>query len=164
MKTSLPHPNDIRLRAAEGWLELGNLAEARAELAEIEDVYKTFPEVVQLSYAIHQEAREWAECVVAASAFVELVPDHADGWITRSFALHELKRTREAHDLLLPAAKLFPKVWTIPYNLACYCAQLGELDASERWLARAKKIDKEQVEQIAAEDPDLKPLRDRLLD
>jgi tetratricopeptide (TPR) repeat protein len=162
MKTSLPHPNGIHLRAAEGWLELGNLAEARAELEQIADEFKSSAAVMQLRYAIHQEAREWAACVSAASAFVELAPEQADGWITRSFALHELKRTREAHDLLLPAVKLFPKVWTIPYNLACYSTQLGELDAGERWLLQAKKINKAQVEQAAADDPDLKPLRDRL--
>jgi len=40
----------------------------------------------------------------------------------KQLALHELKRTQEAFDLLLPAADKFPAPWTIPYNLACYCA------------------------------------------
>ena len=48
------------------------------------------------------------------------IPDEPVGWIHRSYVLHEQKRTREAWDLLLPAAKKFPEDFTIPYNLACY--------------------------------------------
>jgi hypothetical protein len=36
-------------------------------------------------------------------------PKIARGWRGRSFALHELKRTQAAHDLLLPAAERFPE-------------------------------------------------------
>ena len=74
--------------------------------------------------------------------------------------MHELKRTQEAFDQLLPVAEKFPKVWTIPYNLACYCAQLGRLAESEQWLERAMAMDVITVVRVALEDPDLNPLRE----
>ena len=74
--------------------------------------------------------------------------------------MHELKRTREAFEQLAPAADKFPGVWTIPYNLACYCTQLGLLAEARNWLKRALAIDERVVKKAACEDPDLKPLRD----
>ncbi len=88
--------------------------------------------------------------------------DDPDGRIHRSFALHELKRTKEAQALLLPAFKKFPGHWTIPYNLACYCAQLGELDESQQWLKAAMSSDESRTKRMAIDDPDLKPLWDSM--
>ena len=93
---------------------------------------------------------------------VKLDPNRPFGWIHRSFALHELKRTQEAFDLLLPVANRFSKVWTIPYNLACYCAQLGRLDECQAWFKQAMAIDEQAVKQAAMDDPDLKPLWDSM--
>jgi hypothetical protein len=59
-----------------------------------------------------------------AGAIIKLAPEQSNGWIHRSYALHELKRTQEAFDNLLPVADNFSKVWTVPYNLSCYCAHL----------------------------------------
>ena len=56
----------------------------------------------------------------------------------------------------------FPKVWTIPYNLACYCAQLGRLDECRDWVKRAMAIDAGTVRRAAIDDPDLKPLWDSM--
>src|SRR4051812_39620774 len=64
-------------------------------------------------------------------------PTRPDAWIHRSFALHELKRTQEAFDELLSGADRFPKVWTIPYDLACYCAQLERLEECKEWFTKA---------------------------
>ena len=93
-----------------------------------------------------------------AGAIIKLTPNRPDVWIHRSFAPHELKRTQEAYDQLPPAGKKFRKVWTIPYNLACNCAQLGRLEECEQWLKKARAIDKHTVKSVAIDDPDLKPL------
>jgi hypothetical protein len=47
----------------------------------------------------------------------------------------------EARDVLLPAASNyeFRMVSLIPYNLACYEAQLGDLKAARRWLQRPSR-------------------------
>jgi Flp pilus assembly protein TadD len=99
---------------------------------------------------------------VAASllpTLVQLSPDRPSGWVRRSFALHGLKRTQQAFDLLLPAVKKFPEIPTIPYNLACYCAQLGKLEEARRWLLQSYELGNARMLKSAARyDPDLAPL------
>jgi tetratricopeptide (TPR) repeat protein len=97
-----------------------------------------------------------------AAAIIKLDPNRPDAWIHRSFALHELDRTQEAFDQLLPVADRFSQAWLIPYNLACYCAQLGRLAESENWLKKAMAIDEQTVKRAAIDDPDLKPLWDSM--
>ena len=53
-------------------------------------------------------------------------------------------------------------MWTIPYNLACYCAQLRRLDESREWVKKAMAIDEHTVKRAAIDDPDLKPLWDSM--
>jgi tetratricopeptide (TPR) repeat protein len=93
-----------------------------------------------------------------ADAIIKLAPDRVNGWIHRSFALHELKRTQEAFDQLVPVADKFSKVWTIPYNLACYCAQLGRLEECKAWFQKAMAIDEHTVKRAPIDDPDLNTL------
>jgi hypothetical protein len=95
-----------------------------------------------------------------AGAIIKLAPNRPEAWIQRSFALHELKRTQEAFDQLLPMSVKVPKVWTIPYNLSCYCAQLGRLDECQDWFNIAMAIDAHTVRRAGIDDPDLKPLWD----
>ena len=56
-------------------------------------------------------------------------------------------------------SKRFPHDEAIPYNLACYKCQSGELGAAREWLERALKVgDSKRVKKMAATDPDLMPL------
>ena len=63
--------------------------------------------------------------------------------------LHKLKRTEEAFDLLLPVGEKFSKEWIIPYNLACYCAQLGRLEQSREWFKKALAIDEKSTRAVS---------------
>jgi len=56
----------------------------------------------------------------------------------------------------------FSNVWTVSYNLACYCAQLGRLDECQNWFKRAMSIDELAVKRAAVDDPNLKPLWDSM--
>ena len=47
---------------------------------------------------------------------------------------------RKAKPVLLEAAKLFPDDSMIHYNLACYCAQLGQLDAAQEYLHKSYEL------------------------
>jgi hypothetical protein len=60
----------------------------------------------------------------------------------------------------LPIADKFPSEWVIPYNLACYAAQLGDLIAVRDWLAQSFKLadDQKRAKLEALEAPDLAPL------
>ena len=159
---SLEHPDHLHLQAAQGWLELGNHLEANEELEQITPEHRAHPDVLELRWHIYSRAKKWEACADIAGAIIKLDPKRADAWIHRSFALHELKRTQEAYDQLLPVAMKFRKEWTIPYNLACYCAQLGWLEECEKWFKQAMAIDEHTVKREAIDDPDLKPLWDSM--
>ena len=158
----LHHPDSLHLQAAQGWLELGNPAEANEELEKITASLRAHPDVLELRWQVYANAEKWEVCLDIAKAINQVAPNRPFGWIHRSFALHELRRSQEAFDQLLPAATKFPKVWTIPYNLACYCAQLGRLDECLEWFKKAMSIDEHAVKRAAVDDPDLKPLWDSM--
>ncbi len=155
----LQPPDTHHLSAAEGWLELGNFHEALSELNLVSKAEQGRVDVLGLRWSISAQLKLWEECVGIATNILELAPKNVFGWIHRSYALHELKRTIEARDLLQPALKRFPKNETIPYNLACYECQLGDLEAARDWLRRAMKLKKpEALKEQALEDQDLKPM------
>ncbi len=157
--TPLEPPDTHLLRAAEGWLELGNHAEANAELDRITPTLRAHPNVLRLRWYICADTKSWDLAFEVASTLVRFQPDNAEHWLHRSYALHELKRTREARDLLLPAADLFPDGDAIRYNLACYECQLGNLPKAKKWLAQAFALAKcEALQRYALKDPDLEPL------
>jgi tetratricopeptide (TPR) repeat protein len=151
-------PDSHYVEAARGWVELGNATEAVAELACIAPALQSHPEVLDARWHICAHTKRWDECVNLASLILEAAPEQSSGWILRSFALHERKRTAEAFDLLLPAASKFPSLWLVPYNLACYSAQLRRFKDAEKWFTKALTIDAEAVKQSAHDDPDLWPL------
>ena len=65
----------------------------------------------------------------------------------------------KAKVVLDEAAKLFPGDSMIQYNLACYCAQLGQLDAAQEYLDKSYELgDAQKIKLIALDDEDLKPL------
>ena len=69
--------------------------------------------------------------------------------------------SKKAKVVLDEAAKLFPDDDMIQYNLACYCAQLGQLDAAQEYLDKSYELgDAKQIKLMALDDEDLKPLWD----
>jgi Flp pilus assembly protein TadD len=148
-----------RLRAAEGWLELGNAAEAGRELDQIPAGEQSHPDVLEARWSVSAALRDWAAALAAAEQLVVKAPDRPSGWIDRSYSLHELNRSQEARDWLMPAVALFPKLETIPYNLACYECRLGRLAEARKWLAQALAVGRrEEMVALASRDRDLEPL------
>ena len=160
--TELDRQDKLYLEAAQGWLELGNHIEADAELECIAPQFRAHPDVLEVRWSIYANAKRWEPCLDVSETIIKIAPGRVDGWARRSFALHAMKRTREAFDLLAPVADKFPTVWTIPYNLACYCAQLGRLNECEIWFKRAMAINTLKTRLAAIDDPDLKPFWDSM--
>lgn len=157
-------PDSHILNAAVGWAELGLPAEALVELARLNPSLLGHPDVLDLRWRLHAMKKDWEAALTVARAQLAVSPERVDSWINQSYALHELKRTREAFDSLVPLLEKFPKLGVIPYNLACYSCQLGELDDARVWIRRARKIlGKEQLREMGADDPDLLPLRAELV-
>lgn len=155
----IPAPDSHHLKAAQGWLELGNHEEANEELKEISLEWRFHPEVLIARWEIYARGHHWEFAYTIAHGMVALVPNEPAGWIKRSIALHQLKRTPEAWQSLLPAATRFPDNFTVAYDLAKYACQLGKFSDAFRWLEMAKKSsDPHKVKQMARKDPELVPL------
>src|SRR5215468_7929556 len=107
-----------RLNAAEGWLGLGNWADAEQELEAISPQGQGYPEVLQVKWAICAAAKNWAVALEVAAALIQTLPEDASSWVHRSYCLHELKRTQEARDNLLRVVGQFKDDPTVQYNLA----------------------------------------------
>ncbi len=157
--STLSTTDAMHLLAAEGWLELGDGQSAHDELDEIDPKFRTHPDVLEIRWQIYAEDRNWIACVDIGKALTQQAPERAVAWIHHAFALHELKRTLEAFDVLLPIATRFPNEPTIPYNLACYTCQLGRRAEAKEWLAQACRLgDAKEIKLQAMDDPDLAPL------
>ena len=161
---SIEPPDIHHLKAAEGWLELGNHLEAYEELKKVDVQQRFHPLVLLVRWEIYARGKHWEFAHTIAQGLVALVPDEPRAWINRSFALHQMKRTREAWYDLLPAAEKFPEHPAVAYDLACYACQLGRFDEARKWLDKAIKLgDANKVKVMAMEDPDLQPLREHAL-
>jgi len=157
----LEPPDCHHLKAAQGWLDLVNPKEANEELKQISLVWRFHPEVLLARWEIYARGQHWEFAYTVAHGMVALMPNDAAGWIKRSVALHQMKRTPEAWQTLLPAAQKFPRNFTIAYDLARYASQLGKFSEAFRWLQRAKQLaDPHQFKAMTRKDPDLEPLWD----
>jgi Flp pilus assembly protein TadD len=154
-----------RLVAVIGWIELGNPAEAAAELAQWPAALRAHPDALEIEFALLSHRADWPAALDVARRLVEVAPDRASGWLHRSYAVRRVTEggLRAAWDALRPAADQFPKEPVIAYNLSCYAAQLGELAEAWDWLKRAAALaDEGCIARMAVADDDLAPLRDRL--
>lgn len=169
----LTPPDSHHLSAGQGWLELGNHLEAREELRNLNPVLHSHPDVLELQWGICFAEKNWNACFDVGSALVQSAPKRAHGWRHRSVSLHQMKRSREAYDLLFPALEMFPKDWTIHYDMACYACVLRNLEEAWARLEKAFELGKlinyrrfrslalaeaQSIKQMALGDPDLESL------
>jgi tetratricopeptide (TPR) repeat protein len=154
----LSHADQIALQRAEGWLELRRPLEASEELDSIEPELRAHPAVLKLRYGIHVAAKQWDMALQLADALARLLPADPFGATHKAIALHKLGRTAEAKRLSLEAVVQFPEAWPLTYNLACFCAALGEIEEARAWLKRALDADGDELKLQALNDPDLAPV------
>jgi predicted Zn-dependent protease len=158
---TLDYPDRHFVQAAEGWLELGDSAEATRELRRLSPAGEKHPDTLELRWRLYALKGQWDAALAMAKAVTTAAPDRPSGYIHQSYSLHELSRTEEAWELLLSTADKFPKESIIPYNLACYACQLGDLVVARNWLQRAVKLrGKEEIKSMALQDSDLASLKD----
>jgi Flp pilus assembly protein TadD len=163
MITPLEPPDSHHLSAAEGWLELGNPTEALAELNCVAAEWVAHPAVLEINWQINAHVHQWETCLELAARLVLLNPELPSGWIHRSYALHELQRTAEARDQLLPAIQRFPGKAVLSYNLACYECRLGDLPQARHWLKQTFALKNSTPWRRAAlVDPDLAALKSEI--
>ena len=149
---------DIRhIRAAEGWLALGNAVEAHSELEAVSAEYQTHPDFLLLRLAVFQDRNVWKKILSLAEMLTGLLPKTLNCWLLRSEALHELGRTKEAYEVLNCAANAFEGNHHISYELARYAACLGLKNEARSWLelAFSQGGEADRLKLMALEDPAL---------
>src|SRR5436190_13325771 len=157
----LEPPDSHVLSAATGWLGLGNVTEAKSELAQITAPHQLHPDVLELRWDIAAIEKNWPQALEFARKLLEAAPERSSGWWRQAYALRRIPHgtIKRAWDALLPAFDKFPQESIISYNLSCYACQLGQLDAARVWLKRALVIGgKERIKAQALADSDLEVL------
>lgn len=163
----LSSPDSAHLKAAEGWLDLGNLLEADAELDQIAAENRAHPDVLQLRWRIYAAAGRWHACLDIATALTAMVPERRFGWVHRAFTLRKLDRPQEALAVYAEAIERLGMSPTLALGLACCHAKLGDMVETKRCLELALDLseDKETQKRLklkALEEPDLEPFWKRL--
>jgi Tfp pilus assembly protein PilF len=147
-----------RLAYAQGYLELGMLAEAAAELNQLTGPDAESLAALGLRLALLQELQDWPALRDLARYVVAQNPGHAGAWVTWAYATRRAESLAAAEQILLAAEEQHPTEATIQFNLGCYACQRGDLANARRRVDRAIALEPTFAEAAAA-DPDLEPLR-----
>lgn len=146
------------LSHARGYIELGLLAEAAAELDQLPPTSSTDDEVLELRLIILRDQGHWVELCGVAGELVRRQPASAEVWITFAYATRRARSLAEAEAILREAELRHPREATIQFNLGCYACQRGDLPEARRRVAAAVAL-APQFLAAAETDPDLAPLR-----
>ena len=150
-------------RDTQGWLKAGEASDALDALSGLDPQWGFHPHVLLAHWESYSRTKHWKGAYAISLALVFALPDEPIGWIYRAFALKQLGRVNEAVTALLPAARKFPTDWRIPYNLACYVCQSGDVAGAWNWLDRAIELgDANAIRCAALDDLNLKPLWEKL--
>jgi tetratricopeptide (TPR) repeat protein len=141
VKLSLSPTDLSHLKAAEGWLELGNWHEANEELELIMPQLRAHPNVLEMRCRIYEAAGKWEMSLAVSETLCQQLPKRLNGWLHQARCLHALGKTHEAYHLLVDVVELFPDNQTIRYDIAVYAAQRELLAESVEWLKLVFKVD-----------------------
>jgi Flp pilus assembly protein TadD len=146
-----------KLEAIIGYYNLELFEEALQEMGSLPRDVRTRPELRAMETAILIRQKHWSRALELSRRLCVELPDQPSPWLDTSYCLHELGRTREARDHLIggpDCLKIHPVYY---YNMACYEAQIGNLEQARAYLDQACEMD-EEFTRIAADDPDLQPI------
>ena len=135
--------------------------DANAELECIDAFNRAAPEVLGVRVAIYHGLKKWDALQVVAAKLAEFEPTNVQWTVSLAYATRRAVSLQGARDILLAALPRFPDEAIIPFNVACYYCQLGELEMAKDYLRRAFEIDS-NCRAAALEDKDLEPLWDFL--
>jgi tetratricopeptide (TPR) repeat protein len=153
----LEPPDQQHLEAAHGYIELGMFLEANEELENIDPYCRALPEVLNARLVIYQGLQKWELMAVVATKLVEWNPNEPGFFVGLAYATRRAKSVSAAHEILLRGEKLHPKEGAIQFNLACYEAQLGNIEKAKQHLKQATTLHP-RFAMMALEDKDLESL------
>lgn len=150
-----------RIIAAQGYVELGLYADAREELSVLPESFSNRTDVLEITVLCLMGEHRWEEALESARRLCTAEPEEPGGFIHAAYCLHEMGRTREAVDVLVLGPASLQAKAVFFYNMGCYRARLGEVDAAVEMLHKAF-IKDESLRKAARRDPDLDALRPKL--
>ena len=128
------------LTVATGYLELGMPRDADAELRQLNVTQRKDWRVLALRVAICQELGSWDQMLDISRYLACVQPDESQWVICTAHAMRKVHSLEAARETLLRAKRSFPEEAAILYHLACYEAQLGDLEKARVYLRSAIKI------------------------
>ena len=137
----LEPPDQQYWQAAIGYVELGMFQDANDQLEKIDPFNRAAPEVLAVRLAIYRGLKKWELMQQIAKCLREFQPDNVQWTISLAYATRRAYSIDIAMEILLNAEAKFPKEAAIPYNLACYYCQRGEIENAKRYLKQAFEID-----------------------
>ena len=157
----LEPPDQQYWQAAIGYVELGMFQDANDQLEKIDPFNRAAPEVLAVRLAIYRGLKKWELMQQIAKRLKEFQPDNVQWTISLAYATRRAYSIDVAMEILIDAEAKFPREAAIPYNLACYYCQLGEMEKAKRYLKEAFEIDL-NWRKAALDDEDLRPFWDSL--
>lgn len=148
-----------RLLAASGFAELSLFQEAVEELEDLPQTSRDLPPVLVVWLEVYQRWQKWSEAESVATRLSEMEPGEPSWLVALAYATRRSRGLVSAREILLRASEKHPNCGTIQFNLACYAAQLGQLEEALQRLRRAIQIDQAYAV-MAKSDPDLEAIRD----
>ena len=148
-----------RLAHARGYLGLGMIEDASAELDEVPPDMARETEVLALRALVLQEQAQWPTLVGVASELVLRQPMEPGWWVAWAYAARRSQSLAAAEAILLEAERTHPQEASIQFNLGCYACLRGDLTEARRRVDQAITLNG-SFKEAAATDPDLAPLRD----
>src|SRR4030095_4770405 len=108
-----------RLSYAQGYLALGMLAEAVAELDQLRDADAQRAEVLAVRLAVLHEQKNWTAVRDLARELAGRTPDEACIWVTWAYATRRCESLPAAEKILREAELHHPTDPTIQFHLGC---------------------------------------------
>jgi lipopolysaccharide biosynthesis regulator YciM len=145
------------LLAAQGYIELGMLEDAWDELESLPPELRAHDVVLELRIAIYQCLGKWDSARMLAESLAKRSPEKIHWWIEWACSLRQEQSTEQARKVLMEAVALHPNEVRLPYMLACYACDDGQLGAARKLLQTAFSMDA-TLRRKALDEPDLGPL------
>lgn len=152
-------PQSLRwgLSFVRGYLELGMLAAAEEELAQLSVRHRCYADVIELRVRVLLARGRFHKAAWLARSAAKIYPGVAEFYLYASRAYEALDRPDQAKAVWVSAPSLFHVSGIFHFNLARFEAKLGNDRSARRHMALAIELDP-AMQDRAQKDPGLRAL------
>ena len=159
--TALEPKDPATLRSAQGYYELGMIAECDTALKELAAEDLLTPDGLELSILLNLDRKHYAKTLELCETAIQLYPKVPFGFVNKAFVLHEINQTEKSLQVLEESHLVVAIEPVAVYNRGCYLACLTREKEAIFWVNKAIRLSP-ALYSDAMKDPDLEGIRDRL--